>query len=158
MQKSKEMPRQQASVTLDPFREMLGLRDSISGLFEDFFSGRSLPGRYARPEVGGAWSPAVSIRETDSDITVYVALPGVEKEDVRLEIQDEGLVLSGKTRLDFEGEGWLRSEVPSGEFYRAFSMPAQIKPEGVKASWKNGLLCIEMPKAEEAKPRKIQIE
>jgi len=110
-----------------------------------------------RHNASGAWSPEVNIRETDQGITLLVALPGVEKEDVQLEVKADTLILSGRSRMALDGNGWLSAEIPGGEFYRAFSLPAAVKPGEVKATCKSGILSIELPKTEEARPRKVQI-
>lgn len=145
--------------TQDPVKEMVGLRDTISGLFDDFFSGKPLLAtRYQQSDLGYGWSPAVDIRETDDEIVVEAALPGVRKEDVQLEVKDSALVLTGtrKERPASE-DGWLRRELPYGQFYRAFGLPGEVKTKEVKASFENGVLEIRLPKAEEAKPHKVQI-
>lgn len=153
------MARELARREHDPFREMVGLRDTISGLFDDFFSGRPImAGRSMQSDTGLGWTPAVNIRETDEEIVVYAALPGIEKKDVELEVRENTLVLSGKSAMAGEEEdGWLRQELPQGQFYRAFSLPSEVDPGKVKATYNNGILEIRLPKAEESKPRKVQI-
>lgn len=142
----------------DSLREMVGLRDTISGLFDDFFSGRPALTRHLQADSGLGWIPAVDVRETEDAVIVYAALPGVEKEDVQIEVKDSTMVLTGR-RKDSGGDedSWLRRELPTGQFYRAFSLPSEVKSNQVKATFKNGVIEIHMPKAEEAKPHKVQI-
>lgn len=143
----------------DPVREMVGLRDTISGLFDDFFSGRPmLATRHPQTDLGLGWSPAVDVRENDEEFVLYADLPGVEKQDVQLEMKDSTLILSGKRKeVEVSDEGWLRRETPSGAFYRAFALPADVAAAKVSANYKNGVLEIRLPKAEQAKPHRIEI-
>lgn len=140
-------------------REMVGLRDTISGLFDDFFSGKPLLAtRQFQTENGWGWCPTVDVRETEDEIVVYADLPGVEREDIQLEVKDHTLVLTGKRKPSCDaGEGWLRRETPSGQFYRAFSLSADVPAAKVSANFKNGILEIRLPKAEEAKPHRVKI-
>ena len=128
-------------------------------LIETLFSGSPLFGlrRETRPAYG--WAPAIDIRETDGEFIVYAALPGLEKEDVTLEVKDNVLVLSGRMKtLGSDEDTWLRRELPRGEFYRAFQLPADVQVAKVKASMRGGVLEIRLPKAEEARPHKIAID
>ena len=141
------------------YQDMVGLRDTISGLFDDFFSGRpALAARYLQADTGLGWSPAVNIKESDDKFYLHVALPGVEKNDVSLEVKDNTLVLTGRAKeADENEEGWVRREIPRGQFFRAFSLTADVDPAKVSANFKNGILEIQLPKAEQSKPRKVQI-
>lgn len=132
---------------------------SLDRLFESVFGQSPLFGfRHMRSDVGLGWSPAIDIRETDNELIVYAALPGLSKEDVTVEVKDNTLILSGKMKaLGSEEDSWIRREFPRGEFYRAFSLSADVQVGRVSASMKNGVLEIRLPKAEEARPRKIVI-
>ncbi|MBI4375469.1 MAG: Hsp20/alpha crystallin family protein [Elusimicrobia bacterium] len=136
---------------------MMGLRNSVTGLFDDFFSGRPLLARGTDTETGWNWSPAVDIRETDDELVIYALVPGVEKEEIQIEIKDGALVLSGSRKAPAEDSGWLRREQYYGSFYRAFSLPAEIQQDRVSANHKNGVLEIRLPKAEKAKPHKVKV-
>jgi len=146
----------------DPFREMIGFRDTINGMFEDFFSGRPLLAS-AFPDVSSyeprGWTPPVDIRETGDELVVYAGLLGVKKDDCKIEVKDSTLILSGERKEPAEGTAdLLRRELPYGEFYRAFSLPTGVKGDQVKAHYRDGLLEIHLPKAESAKSRTIAIE
>lgn len=107
---------------------------------------------------GLGWAPAVDIRETDNELVVYAALPGLAKDDVTLEVKEHTLVLSGRMKpLGSDEDSWLRRELPRGEFLRAFSLPADVNAEKVTAAMREGILEVRLPKVEEAKPRKIAI-
>lgn len=152
------MSREVARREQDPFREMVGLRDTISGLFDDFFTGRPmLAGRSMQADAGLGWTPAVNIQETDDAFVVYAAIPGVDKNDVDLEVKENTLILTGKCKPVGGDEGWIRQELPAGQFYRAFGLSAEVDPGKVKASYNSGILEIRLPKAEKSKPRKVQI-
>ena len=143
----------------DELKDMVGLRDTISGLFDDFFSGKPmLAARFTQADNGFGWTPSVDIRETGDAIIAYAALPGVDKEEVELEVKDGNLILSGKRKEIGAEDNWIRRELPYGQFYRAFKLSAEVKADAVKAQFKNGILEIHLPKAEEAKPRKVRID
>lgn len=141
-------------------RDVLSLRDTINGLFEDFFTGRPMFAAGLPLREGAAyWLPAVDIKETNDEVIVYAGLPGVPKDKCEIEVRDNTLVLSGKTSEErTTGMDLIRSELPSGEFYRAFNLPADVKPEQVKAHYHDGILEIHLPKAEQSRPRKVQIQ
>ena len=143
----------------DSVKEMVGLRDTISGLFEDFFSGKPMiAARHLQSDSGIGWGPAVDVRESEEEIVVYADLPGVEKDDIQLEVKDHMLVLAGKRKqLSNAEDGWLRREAPYGQFFRAFSLSADVKANQVTANFKSGVLEIHLPKAEEARPHRVKI-
>jgi HSP20 family protein len=143
----------------DPARDVVSLRDTINGLFEDFFNGRPLLAS-GFLSAGGeqAWTPPVDIVDKENEVIVYAGLPGVKKEDCRLEVKDDVLILSGECKAAASAEGLVREELPDGPFYRAFTLPAGIEPAGVKASCHDGLLEIRLPKSEAARSRKVEIQ
>jgi HSP20 family protein len=147
------------TVRENDYRDMVGIRDAISGMFDDFFSGRPLwSSRFAQPYSGSGWTPAVDVRETDEEFLIRAALPGVEKEDLNLEVKENTLVLSGQVKATKDREdGWLRRELPAGQFYRAFNLSAEVEAAKVSAGLRNGILEIKLPKAERSKPRRVQI-
>ncbi len=146
----------------DPFRDLISLRDTISGMFDDFFSGRPLMAGqlFQAPSGAESWAPAVDIQDTPSELVVYAALPGIKKEDVSIEVNDNVLSLSGtcKEYGEHKEGSWLRREHLCGSFYRAFTLPANVKSDQVKASFCDGVLEIRLPKTEQAKPRKVDIQ
>lgn len=148
-----------ARTNQDAVRDMVGMRDTISGLFDDFFSGKPMiAARHLQSDSGIGWGPAVDVRESEEEMVVYADLPGVEKEDIQLEVKDHTLVLTGKRKqLSASEDGWLRREAPYGQFFRAFSLSADVKANQVTANFKNGVLEIHLPKAEEAKPHRVKI-
>lgn len=143
----------------DPLREMIGFRDTINGMFEDFFSGRPLLASSALSGLEArGWMPPVDIRETADELIVYAGLLGMKKEDCKVEVRDNSLILSGERKPLEEGQDWLRRELPHGAFYRAFALPIEVKADQVKAVYRDGVLEIHLPKSEAAKPRTVAIE
>lgn len=132
--------------TRDPFARML---DSVFG-----------EGLYPSEDVSNrTWMPSVNIRETEQAFFVEAELPGLTKKDIDITLENNILKLSGERRFekDTNEESYHRVERSYGSFLRTFSLPSQVNAESVKASFKDGVLTIEVPKAEEAKPRKIAI-
>jgi len=132
--------------TRDPFARML---DTVFG-----------EGLYPSEDVSNrTWMPSVNIRETEQAFFVEAELPGLTKKDIDITLENNILKLSGERRFekDTKEESYHRVERSYGSFLRTFSLPSQVNAESVKASFKDGVLTIEVPKAEEAKPRKIAI-
>jgi HSP20 family protein len=130
---------------------------SIDKLLESVFGETPVFG-LRQSGAGLGWAPAVDIRETDAELIVYAAMPGLSKEDVNLEVKDNALVLSGRMKpLGSDEDSWVRRELPRGEFYRAFSLPSDVRAAKVSATMRDGVLEIRLPKADEARPRKIAI-
>lgn len=127
-------------------RPEAGNADLLDGLFA-----------YARGQAARPWAPEVDIRETDEELALYCDLPGVEKQDVQVEVRDNTLVLTGQRKPHKEQDGWLRREAFHGAFYRAFGLPAEVEAGKVSASMVNGVLEIRLPKAEQAKPHRVTI-
>ena len=143
----------------DPFRDVAALQDRINRIFsESFGSARELD------EDGGIydWRPPVDIYETAEGFILKVELAGVEKENVSVEVKDDVLTLKGERLLDpqVKDEQYYRKERSFGKFQRSFTLQESIKPEQVKASFKNGILTIVVPRpaAEGAKQVTVKID
>ena len=138
----------------DPFRDLLSIQRDMNRLFSDTLSARE-DAPVSRSET---WVPAVDIFESTDAFTIAVELPGVKKEDIQLELKDESLTLRGERKPERDvREGVHRIERVYGPFHRAFNLPSNIDTTSVKASFRDGVLEIVLPKAEEAKPRQINI-
>jgi len=106
------------------------------------------------------WTPAVDVVETPEAFEVYVVLPNAEG-NLKVRAQDNTLVISGETQMPYErkdGHTLLYSEVLWGRFHRSLQLPAPVDWDNVKAEYRNGLLHIHLPKAEEVRSREIRIE
>jgi HSP20 family protein len=145
-----------AIVRWDPFRDVAALQDRINRIFNDSF-GRS---RDLDDEVSlYDWRPPVDIYETNDGIVLKVELPGVNKDDVSVEVKDNVLTLKGERLLDPEikDEHYYRKERSFGKFNRSFSLQEPIKPHLIKAGFKDGVLTVEVPRPEEEKPKQITV-
>ena len=131
-------------------------RDPFSRLFDSFFN-QDLTGS---EEVSNrAWLPPVDIQETDDAYRLSAELPGLTKDDINITLENNVLRLTGERKLekDVKKESYQRIERTYGSFARSFSLPHQVNGDQVEAAFKDGVLTIMVPKAEQAKPRKIAI-
>jgi HSP20 family protein len=105
------------------------------------------------------WAPAVDIFETTEAYVVKAELPGIPKEDVHITVENNVLTLKGERRFekDETKENYHRIERTYGAFARSFTLPTRVDHEDVQAKFDNGVLTITVPKAAEAKPKKIEI-
>jgi len=106
-----------------------------------------------------SWSPSVNLEETKNDYIIHAELPGMNKKDIDISVENDVLTISGekKERVQTKDSNILVSEILSGYFSRSFRLPAQIDSEKIEAKWDNGVLVVKIPKSEVAKPKKIQI-
>jgi HSP20 family protein len=143
-----------------PFRDMVSIQDEVNRLFDDFF-GRSVGsiGPLARPEWEVAWSPSVDVSETKDNVIVNAEIPGMSKEDVKVSVQDNILTLSGEKKQENEEKNanYHRIERTYGSFRRSFTLPTPVESDKVKATYKDGILRITLPKTEEVKAKEIPI-
>lgn len=105
------------------------------------------------------WMPPVDIQETEDAYRLTAELPGLTKDDISITLENNVLRLSGERKFekDVKKESYHRIERTYGTFTRAFTLPSQVNSEKVQAAFENGLLTITVPKAEQAKPRRITI-
>lgn len=130
----------------DPFREFE--RTPFGGLFEDFFA----PMRAAAPSYYRGWLPRADVQETEKEYLLSISVPGVRKEDLKVDVRDDMLTISGERKAEKEEKGktWLRKECSYGSFSRSFVLPEGMHPEDVKASYQDGVLKLTIPKPEGA--------
>ena len=140
-------------VRFEPFARVGNFRSLISDLFED-----NLERSPARSSVN-QWHPAVDVLESKDAYLIRAELPGMKRDDIKVEVKDGKLVLSGETKSEkpAEGTAYRHVERVAAKFWRSFSLPETAKADGVEASYKDGILEIRVPKAEESKPRQIEI-
>lgn len=114
----------------------------------------------ASNEAGGMLTPAIDVTETDDSYVVTAELPGVEKDDISLEVHDDVLSIRGEKRSEREGEKGKRHWVERsyGAFRRSIRVPTGISDRDLQASFKDGVLKVEIPKPEERKPRTVSIK
>lgn len=143
-------------IRFNPFAEVTSLRDQINRLFDE----ASVP-RGDR-ETGAAarvWGPAVDIAEGESEVTVFIDVPGVDRQSIDVQLTGETLSVRGERKFERqEGQNVLHVERPYGQFLRSFTIGVPVETDQVQASYRDGVLTIVLPKAEAVKPRKIQIQ
>lgn len=136
----------------DPFRDVMTLQHRLNRLLGDTSSSYG-------PEGVGSWVPPVDIVEEPERLLFRAEIPGVSKDDIDIKVENGTLILRGekKQEREVEGETAHRVERFYGAFTRSFALPATIDAEKIQARYKDGVLELVLPKAEIAKPRKIQI-
>jgi len=141
--------------SLDPFRDVIDVQVDMNRLFNGYFGQRANPIGTER-----VWAPALDIHETKDDLVVTAELPGVKEQDVRLSIVGEVLSLRGQRIADREvkEENYHRIERWSGSFERHVQLPIPVQQDRIRATYRDGILEIRLPKVEAAKPREIKIE
>lgn len=145
-----------AIVKWDPFRNINTLQDRINRLFDDAFPHKLDDD----DDMVCAWRPMVDIYETDAGIVIQVDLPGVDKSNVAVEVKENVLTIQGERMVDKTAseENYYRRERTCGTFQRSFTLRHHVAPDSVKASFKNGVLKIEIPKPEEDLPKRITVD
>jgi HSP20 family protein len=131
------------------------LKDEMDKLFEDFF------GRTGFPSIQeGGWLPAVDVNETKKDVVVTLDLPAINPKEVSICIVDDRLTIKGERKREEETkeENYYRSERMYGTFQRVLQLPAEVMGDKAKATYKDGVLKITVPKSQKAVPKEIKIE
>jgi HSP20 family protein len=139
-----------------PTRDLLNIREEMNRLFDDFFTG--WPER-RKGLLDGEWAPSIDVAETENEVVVTAELPGIKQDEVDITITDDVLILKGekKEEKEIKKENYHRIERSYGSFQRSVSLPTGVQSDKAKASYKDGILKINVPKAEEAKPKQIKI-
>jgi HSP20 family protein len=138
----------------DVSSEIFNMQREIDRLFDRFRGGVT-----AESSVS-TWAPAVDIVEEKDHFVVRAELPGVEKKDVKITIENNVLALRGEKKFEEEKEGknFHRVERSYGSFYRSFTLPTSVVSNKIEASYADGVLTITIPKSEEAKPKEIEVK
>jgi len=140
--------------TWTPFDRLTSLRDEMNRLFD-----LSLPGFTRDGGLFSGWSPALDVHQDKDNVFVKVELPGMKKEEIEISLHEGVLSISGERKHEEEkkeGETF-RSERYFGRFHRSMTLPTTVDANKVKASYKDGILSVTLPKTEEAKPKQIQV-
>lgn len=147
--------------TWDAWTELESLRREIDRAFDGMgASGWSRPGRVAfLPGQGARQYPLVNLHEDESNVYVEALAPGVDPKSLELSVAGDSLTLKGEKPglAQVAAEAYHRNERAAGRFVRSIDLPAEVNREGIKASYRNGLLVVTLPKSEAAKPRQIPI-
>ena len=130
------------------------LRDELNSMFEGPF----WPNTARQAQLFNGWTPAMDLYQTNDDIVAMVELPGMRKEDIEISLHDGMLTISGERKDEnAEGEKAARTERFVGKFRRSISLPTRVDSNKVNATYRDGILTVTLPKAEEAKPKQIQV-
>ncbi len=135
-------------------------RSRVSRLFDQAFDEFLSPLSGSEELSSRGWLPPVDIRETDEALTLHAEIPGLTKDDVNITLENNVLTISGERKFekDAKKDNYHRIERAYGAFSRSFSLPANVRTDQVRASFQDGVLTVSLPKAEEAKPRRIEIK
>ena len=137
----------------DPFREMEALLNTYT------MPARKKSTTEDKTSLGaGEWAPVVDILETDNEFVLKVELPGVEKDDVQVSIDNRILTIKGAKKNDDKDKKVHRTECRYGSFVRNFTLPQDVDMEKVEATCKNGVLSLTLTKMEQAKPKQIEVK
>jgi len=148
-----------AIVRWDPFRDLMSLQDEVNRLFRhSFFRG---PGESADlAEATAEWAPSVDVYEREGKLFVEAELPGLEASDIDISLEDSVLTVKGERKFtdEVKEENYHRMERAYGYFERRVGLPRKVDEENIHATVTDGVLKVEMPELEEAKPKKIPVE
>lgn len=141
-------------VRWEPLRELSSLQSEMNRLFDGLFEAPAGTGTTPR-----RWIPPMDLVETEEHFVLRADLPGVSEEDVKIELDDQVLTISGERKSDHETrkEGFYRVERAFGAFSRSLTLPQGVDADAVSASFNQGVLEVRIPKPEQAKPRRITI-
>ncbi len=137
----------------NPFGELISLRSAMDRLFEDSWV-------RSRNGITDEHPLALDVRTTEDAYEIDAALPGIKPEDVDISVLGETLTITARAHNDesHDDDGYAYREIRRGSFSRTVTMPTSVKADEASATFENGMLHLSIPKAEEAKPRQIQIK
>ena len=142
-------PQSDLSAALD---RLTNMRAEMDRVFE------SSVGSFSRsPAPLSRWNPAVNVYQDKDQFAVVVELPGLKKEEIEISLHDDTLTISGERKREESSEQEFLTERLYGKFQRSLTLPTAVDAEKVKASYKDGLLQVVLPKAEEVKPKQIEV-
>src|SRR5271167_4899331 len=137
----------------EPFRGVSTVQDQINRLFNEAFERVSDEGNLT------AWAPAVDIYETEHELVVKADLPDIKPEELDIRVENNILTIRGERKFEknVSESNYLRVERSYGSFARSFSLANTVNSEAIKADYQNGVLTLNIPKREEAKPKQIKV-
>jgi HSP20 family protein len=139
----------------EPARDMMTLREAMDRLFDDAFT---------RPlSIRDGWNmstPAIDMYQTENDVVVRASIPGIKADEVQINITGDVLTLKGEVKQEEErkDKAWHIREHRFGSFERSVALPTAVKPDQAEAVFENGILTVTLPKADEVKPKTINIK
>jgi len=142
-------------VKWEPFRDLMAMQDRMTRLIDE-----TLSHIWKEDMAQGVWSPPVDILERGDEVVLKVDLPGVSQNEIDIRVEEGTLTIQGERKFVKESseENYVQIEKPYGTFRRTFSIPRTIDQESIKASYKDGVLRIILPRKQEIQPKQIVVE
>jgi HSP20 family protein len=142
-----------ALVKWNPWSEVMTLKQEMDRLF-----GMQMPDVFRQES--RSWTPRIDMQETETDYVIEADLPGVSRDDITVSVEGQTLVISGERQAEDtrDADGWRHVERAFGKFQRAFQLPTTVNADGIEAQYRDGVLSVHVPKAEEAKTRRIDVK
>lgn len=140
----------------NPLQDLMVLQDRMNRLFEDATQRRSQSSEGGDEFERADWTPAADIYESESGFLIALDLPGIKRDALEIDIDDNRLVVKGTRVVDDTTP--RRSERPRGRFLRSFAVPASIDQANISAEYRDGVLQIRLPKRAEQKAQKIEVK
>lgn len=147
-----------ALIRWEPARELHTMQNEMNRLFNTFFDS-STPRSGTGRAITRRWIPAMDVVETDDHFVLRADLPGLAENDVKIEVENKVLTISGERKSEHEqsSKGYYRVERSFGSFSRSLTLPDGVDADAIQASFDSGVLEVQIPKPEQHKPRKVQI-
>jgi HSP20 family protein len=160
---AKETKESKAVTPWRPFMDVARWERDMERMMDSFFDRRMRPWwpeRWLRADEMEISAPAVDLFEEKDDIVVKAELPGIEKDNIEVNVADHHLTIKGEKKKEEEvkEENYYRCERSYGSFLRTIELPKDVKADKVKAAFKNGVLEVRLPKTEEAKAKEIKVK
>jgi HSP20 family protein len=142
-------------VKWEPFRDLMAMQERMTRLFDETLSRIWKEEGVAR----GVWSPSVDVVERGDELIVKVDLPEMTQSEIDIKVEENTLIIRGERKFIKEtpDENYIQIERPYGNFHRTFTLSRRIDQENIRASYKDGVLRIVLPKKEEGQPRQIKV-
>jgi HSP20 family protein len=136
-----------------PKRTLRDLQREVDSIFDGFFGGSD-------DDSSAVWAPRTDLSETDDELRIRLDVPGMQKDDITINLQNNTLTVSGERSSERkeEGEEYVRVERAFGNFHRTFTLPNAVDQENVEATYEDGVLTINIAKTEETTRRQIEIQ
>lgn len=141
------------SVMWPSLNRWANLRDDLDTLLDLPF----LTGAGRQAQLFSGWTPALDLYQNTDNVVALIELPGMRKEEIEISLHDGTLTIAGERKEESGQEGATRTERFTGKFRRTITLPARVDANKVSATYKDGVLTVTLPKAEEAKPKQIQV-
>ena len=139
-------------VKWEPFRDLMAMQDRMTRLFDETLW------RIRKQEMAReVWTPRVDIVERESEVILKVDLPEVNQDEIDIRVEENALIIRGERKFR-KGENYLQIERPYGTFRRTFTIPRVIDQANIKASYKDGVLQVVLPKKGDVTPKQVPVE